>query len=241
LAARLGRQIADEIISPAARYWHVFSQEIYTEEFWRRKFQEIFEGEFDKFWARRIAIRNWVLGFFTALQVMSALFAWMLIVFGWTPFGAQVAGMDLYSALWWLLGLGGLMVVLAIRPLWAHLGPWVVSAFLLWVVGMLGIFADRYFALMRLAPGSFGEQAGFTNLDAVYVSVTTFTSLGSGSIQPISQTARSLVTLESITALITVAVGLTLVVTGITQRDHSTRSPSVGRVVSVRRTRVRSR
>jgi hypothetical protein len=107
---------------------------------------------------------------------------------------------------------------------------------------MLGIFADRYFALMRLVPGSFGDQTIFTNLDAVYVSVATFTSLGSGSIQPISQTARGLVTLESITALITVAVGLSLVVTGITQRDQPTKSPNALKAVSAKRShRVRSR
>ena len=244
LLARLGRQFADEILSPAARYWRVFSQEIYTEDFWRRTFKKIFEDDFDEAWERRFQIRNWVLGSFIALQVVSAVFAWTLVGFGWIAFGRIFVGSDWFSVISWLVYLAGLMIVLAQRPLWIHLGPWVVVVFVLWVIGLLGIFADQYFALARLVPGSFPieEQASFTNLDAVYVSVTTFTSLGSGSIQPIGSAARRVVTLESITALITVAVALSLVVTGITMRDQPTRSPRARRAVSDKKSAgVRSR
>lgn len=98
---------------------------------------------------------------------------------------------------------------------------WVLVGLLAWLSWVLGSFAQIYLDLARTVPGSFTDQAKFSDLDAAYVSITTFTSLGSGSIQPTGEAARAVVTLESFVALITVAIAIGLMVAGIAGRKES--------------------
>ncbi len=76
---------------------------------------------------------------------------------------------------------------------------------------LVGVFADTYLALaMSKGPAPF-SQPTITNQDAVYISVTTLTSLGSGSLQPVIPLARLTVMMESLFSLLIVVVGITLV------------------------------
>lgn len=98
-----------------------------------------------------------------------------------------------------------------------HLG-WLIVGVGLWLSAVLGAFAETYLTLARDVSGSFPDQSKFTSLDAAYVAITTFTSVGSGSLQPIGQWARATVMAESAVALISVGVGLALVVAAVTAR-----------------------
>jgi hypothetical protein len=98
---------------------------------------------------------------------------------------------------------------------------WLTVGVGLWLAAVLGAFAETYLTLARDVSGSFTDQSKFTSLDAAYVAITTFTSVGSGALQPIGQWARATVMVESAVALISVGVGLALVVAAVTARHRS--------------------
>lgn len=122
---------------------------------------------------------------------------------GWTSFAIA-------NGVVFLIGVVAFIAVLMTS--WPNL-PWrLLVAFPLVILNLIGGFAFTYFELSSYVPESFTGQDSLSSIDAIYVAVTTFTSVGSGSIQPATQTARALITLESITSLIAVALGLGLVI-----------------------------
>jgi hypothetical protein len=171
--------------------------------------------------ARRLADRlrhdsRLLVGLLLLTYATAAIPTWILVVVG-QPTNAFLVVWNLVAATY--------QVVFGIY--WAgHAGYWInnlrwlmVGAGL-WLSSILGAFAETYLTLAREVPGSFTDQSKFTGLDAAYVAITTFTSVGSGALQPIGQLARATVMVESALALITVGVGLALLVAGITARQR---------------------
>jgi len=76
----------------------------------------------------------------------------------------------------------------------------------------LGSFAWLYLAIDDLWPHSFIAHEPLSRLQAAYVSVTTFTTVGSGSLVPLTDVARAAVATESLLSVVMLAVGAVLVV-----------------------------
>ena len=86
---------------------------------------------------------------------------------------------------------------------------YVVGFFIASVTAHVSNFAGIYRLLDVWIPGSFSER--LSPGDAFYVAITTFTSLGSGQLSPVSAPARAAVTVESILSVLVIAVGVALV------------------------------
>ena len=72
------------------------------------------------------------------------------------------------------------------------------------------LFASAYFAMGRAAPGSFSQH--LTRTDALYFTVTTFSTVGYGDITGVSEAARLVVTAQIILDLVLLGLGLQLFV-----------------------------
>ncbi len=72
------------------------------------------------------------------------------------------------------------------------------------------LFAAAYFAMGRASPASFSQH--LTRTDALYFTVTTFSTVGYGDITGVSQTARLLVTVQIILGLLVLGLGIKLFV-----------------------------
>ena len=70
----------------------------------------------------------------------------------------------------------------------------------------LVLFASAYYVMARGTPGSFSQQ--LTRTDALYFTVTTFSTVGFGDITATSQTARVVVTVQMILDLLTLGLGI---------------------------------
>ena len=68
------------------------------------------------------------------------------------------------------------------------------------------LFASAYYVMARGTPGSFSQQ--LTRTDALYFTVTTFTTVGFGDITAVSQTARLVVTVQMILDLLALGLGI---------------------------------
>ena len=68
------------------------------------------------------------------------------------------------------------------------------------------LFASAYYVMARGTPGSFSQQ--LTRTDALYFTVTTFTTVGFGDITATSQTARLVVTVQMILDLLALGLGI---------------------------------
>ena len=68
------------------------------------------------------------------------------------------------------------------------------------------LFASAYYVAARGTPGSFSQQ--LTRTDALYFTVTTFTTVGFGDITAVSQTARLVVTVQMILDLLALGLGI---------------------------------
>jgi Ion channel len=75
------------------------------------------------------------------------------------------------------------------------------------------VFANVYYLLAREQPGSFTEP--LTRTDALYFTVTIFTTVGFGDVVPITQTARALVTGQMAGNLLVLGVALRVIMTAV--------------------------
>ena len=132
----------------------------------------------------------------------------------------------------WLLLAAGLAAVPALL-VW-HLRSIVVSPYPL-VRGVaalvttiplfLVLFATAHFLLDRNVPGSFSEA--MSRLDAIYFSVTVFSTVGFGDIVPVSQVARGLTTLQMVGDLVVIGF-VAQVVVGAVRRGLRRRAAESG-------------
>ena len=151
------------------------------------------------------------------LLALQGLYYWIIV-----PLGLQVTSgpripLDLGIRYVVTSGLGaGLCVGYALwiavgASSWRHTNAWAAAVFGILIFSLLGLFGNVYQLLEVEFPNSF--RHGLTGLDAMYVSVTTFTTVGSGSLTPDGQYARAAVSVESVMALFVVAVGLAQLLT----------------------------
>ncbi len=70
----------------------------------------------------------------------------------------------------------------------------------------LVLFASGYYLLERAVPGSFNEHLSRT--DALYFTLTTFTTVGFGDVLAISQTGRVLVMCQMVCSLLLVGLAV---------------------------------
>jgi voltage-gated potassium channel Kch len=68
------------------------------------------------------------------------------------------------------------------------------------------LFASAYYVMARASPGSFSSHLSRT--DALYFTVTTFSTVGYGDITATSQTARLVVTVQMILDLLALGLGI---------------------------------
>ena len=68
------------------------------------------------------------------------------------------------------------------------------------------LFASAYFVMARASPASFSHT--LTRTDALYFTVTTFSTVGYGDITPVSQAARLMVTAQMILDLLALGLGI---------------------------------
>jgi hypothetical protein len=76
----------------------------------------------------------------------------------------------------------------------------------------LALFAATYFVMARLSPGSF--TAPLTRTDALYFTVTVFSTVGFGDITAKTETARLVVTGQMITDLVILGLAIKTIVGG---------------------------
>ncbi|MEU9480146.1 ion channel [Streptomyces sp. NPDC048191] len=81
----------------------------------------------------------------------------------------------------------------------------VAATFALYLV----LFASGYYLLERAAPGSFSEP--LTKTDALYFTLTTFTTVGFGDITAVSQTGRVLVMCQMTCSLLLVGLAVRVI------------------------------
>ncbi len=81
-----------------------------------------------------------------------------------------------------------------------------IEALAITVPLFLLLFASAYFVMERGSPGSFGHP--LTRTDALYFTVTTFSTVGFGDIAPVSQTARVVVTVQMLLDLLALGLGI---------------------------------
>lgn len=100
-------------------------------------------------------------------------------------------------------------------------GSLAISAPLFFVV-----FATVYYLMDQTYPGSWTQP--MTRLDAIYFTVTTFTTVGFGDITAVSQTARTVVTVQMLGGLLIVGLVARAFInatqTGIRRREANRRS-----------------
>ena len=68
------------------------------------------------------------------------------------------------------------------------------------------LFASAYFVMARANPASFTHP--LTRTDALYFTVTTFSTVGFGDITPVTETARLVVTVQMILDLLALGLGI---------------------------------
>lgn len=155
----------------------------------------------------RAARRRYVLrGLLRALIMTIALLVLYLIV----PLGA-VAALPLWAAL--SLALLALLAVTGwqTRAIVRSKRPGLRGIEALAVIAPLYLilFAGTYYLTALSEPGSFTEDA-LSRVDALYLTVTVFATVGFGDISPASELARVLVMLQMILNLIVLGAGIRL-------------------------------
>ena len=88
------------------------------------------------------------------------------------------------------------------------------------------LFASVYLAMARASPASFSTHQ-LTRTDALYFTVTTFTTVGFGDITPASQGARLVVTAQMILDLLVLGLGIRVFV-GAVQLGRQQTDPAAG-------------
>ncbi|MEU3791547.1 potassium channel family protein [Streptomyces fructofermentans] len=142
------------------------------------------------------------------------------------PLSAQGAGDVLFFAIGLVLVL--LVFLWEVRNIVRSPYPRLkaIEALAATIVLFLVLFSGGYFVLEDSTPGSFNEP--LTRTDALYFTLTTFSTVGYGDIVAGSQTARVLVTLQMVCGLLLVG-GAARVLTGAVQaglrQQHRTPPP----------------
>jgi voltage-gated potassium channel len=85
----------------------------------------------------------------------------------------------------------------------------------------LALFASSYFVMARLAAATFGTP--LTRTDALYFTVTVFSTVGFGDITPKTQGARLVVTGQMIADLVILGIAIRIVIEAV-KRGRSTAS-----------------
>ena len=88
------------------------------------------------------------------------------------------------------------------------------------------LFASAYYVMERASPGSFSHS--LTRTDALYFTVTTFTTVGYGDITATSQSARLVVTAQMLLDLLALGLGVRVLL-GAVQLARQGRTVSPGR------------
>ncbi|HSE70712.1 MAG TPA: ion channel [Nocardioidaceae bacterium] len=116
-----------------------------------------------------------------------------------------------------LLGIGvvALVFVLQLRAITRSPYPRVraMGAVMTSAPLFLAVFASTYYLLERASPGSFSEP--LTRLDALYLTLTTFATVGYGDITGVTQTARALTMVQMVGNIILVGLIARLLVNAV--------------------------
>ena len=83
------------------------------------------------------------------------------------------------------------------------------------------LFASTYYVMARLSPGSFGGH--LTRTDAMYFTVTVFTTVGFGDITAKTETARLVVTGQMIADLLVLGLGIRIILGAVTRGQQRRR------------------
>jgi len=83
------------------------------------------------------------------------------------------------------------------------------------------LFASTYYVMVRLAPGSFGTD--LTRTDAMYFTVTVFTTVGFGDISAKTEAARLVVTGQMIADLLVLGVGIKIILGAVSRGQQRRR------------------
>ena len=123
---------------------------------------------------------------------------------------------------------GGLLILLAgavwqLRAIIRARYPAVraVQALATTVPLFLLLFASAYFAMARISPANFSTHA-LTRTDALYFTVTTFSTVGFGDITAVSQSARLVVTAQMLLDLLALGLGIRVFVGAVQMARQST-------------------
>ena len=106
-----------------------------------------------------------------------------------------------------LIGLIAFQVRMITRSRFPHLRA--IEALAVSLSLLLVLFAGTYVALATRSAGNFGEH--LTHTDALYFTVTVFSTVGFGDITAKTETARLVVTGQMITDLIVLGVGIKII------------------------------
>jgi voltage-gated potassium channel len=172
---------------------------------------------------RRVLVAALLRSFLSVLVVVTIYF---LIPLGHLSEARSVAG--------FVLGVLLVVIVLAIqlRAIVRSPYPLVRTVEALATTGPLFVivFATTQFAIGSSQPGSYSQP--MTRLDALYFTVTTFTTVGYGDIAPVSQAARLVALLQMVLGLILLGI-IARVITGAAKlgmeqhrNDHATAEES---------------
>jgi hypothetical protein len=88
------------------------------------------------------------------------------------------------------------------------------------------LFASAYFVMARASPANFSTHQ-LTRTDALYFTVTIFSTVGFGDITAVSQSARLVVTAQMVLDLLVLGLGIRAFV-GAVQLGRQQRSPATG-------------
>jgi voltage-gated potassium channel len=134
-----------------------------------------------------------------------------LAVYYWLPLDRSSTGVAITTL---VIGLVLLIALIAwqVRLIIGHPHPGLraVEALGTIIPLFLVLFASTYFVMARLAPHSFSTP--LTRTDALYFTVTVFSTVGFGDITAKTETARLVVTGQMITDLVFAGLGIRIIV-----------------------------
>ena len=137
--------------------------------------------------------------------------AYYLLPFDRSSGGAAVTWLVIGLLL--LIGLIAFQVLMIIRSRFPNLRA--IEALAVSLSLLLVLFAGAYVALATRSAGNFGEH--LTHTDALYFTVTVFSTVGFGDITAKTETARLVVTGQMITDLVVLGVGIKIILGAVTR------------------------
>ena len=160
--------------------------------------------------ARREATTVYRQAGWAVLRVLVSI-AVVLAVYYWLPFDGYSTGVAITVLVIGLVLLIAL-VVWQVGRIIVHPHPRLRAVEALATTGtlFLALFASTYFVMARLAPHSFGTP--LTRTDALYFTVSVFSTVGFGDITAETQTARLVVTGQMVADLVFVGFGIRIIV-----------------------------